>query len=128
MELVFLIGRIILGVYFVFSGVNHFMQYGMMSQYTGSKGIPAPGVAVVVTGLMLLLGGLSILLGLYTVVGAWLLIVFLVPVAFLMHNFWAESDPMAKGNQMAHFLKNIALAGALLIISTVPSWPFSLSL
>ena len=76
---------------------------------------------------MLLLGGLSVATGYQPVIGTLLLVVFLVPVAFIMHNFWAETDPMVRANQMAHFLKNLALAGAALALMGVPTpWPLSL--
>jgi putative oxidoreductase len=55
-------------------------------------------------------------------VGIALLVIFLVPTAFVMHNFWAEQDPMAKANQMAHFLKNIALAAAVTMLAASPTW------
>lgn len=58
-----------------------------MTEYSKSKGVPAPGLAVFITGIMLLLGGLSILLGAYVSIGAILLVIFLFPTAFIMHNF-----------------------------------------
>ncbi|MCM8748518.1 DoxX family membrane protein [Thermomicrobiaceae bacterium CFH 74404] len=127
MDWVFLIGRLVFGLFFVLNGINHFAQLRGMSAYAASKGVPAPQAAVIVTGLLLLLGGLSIATGYQPVVGAVLLVVFLVPVAFIMHNFWAETDPMSRANQMAHFLKNLALAGAALALMYVPTpWPLSL--
>lgn len=126
MDTIFLIGRLIFGGFFIFSGLNHFLQLQGSAQYAGYKGVPAPKAATVISGLMLLAGVLSILLGYQVVIGSWLLVLFLVPAAAMMHNFWIESDPQAKANQMAHFMKNIALAGAALIISTIPNWPIGL--
>ena len=93
--------------------------------------MPAPTVAVAVTGLMLLGGGLSILLGVQPKWGAALLIVFLVPTAVMVHKFWGISDPMLAANQAAHFWKNIALAGAALMMFGFATlypmrWPYSL--
>jgi uncharacterized membrane protein YphA (DoxX/SURF4 family) len=56
MDTLFLIGRIIFGFYFVFNGFNHFSNLSMMSGYAQSKGVPAPKLAVIFTGLLLLLG------------------------------------------------------------------------
>lgn len=127
MDILFLIGRIVFGGYFAYNGLNHLLlSREGLTQYAGYKGVPLPGLAVVISGLMLLFGGLSIVLGYQVVIGSWLLIVFLVPAAFMIHNYWIESDPMSRANQMAHFLKNIALAGAALVISTIPNWPISL--
>jgi len=127
MEIAFLIGRIILGVYYVFMGSNHFMRLDMLSGYAGSKGVPAPKVAVAGSGLLLLLGGLSILVGFQPYIGAILVVVFLVPVAFVMHNFWAVEDEQMKMVEMTNFLKNIALAASALMFLLIPTpWPFSL--
>lgn len=116
MELQYLIGRVVLGLYFLYSGVNHFRMRQMMVSYSKSMGVPAPEVAVPVTGLMLLFGGASLLLGAWLPIGAVVLIVFLIPTSFMMHKFWGVADAMMAGNQKAHFLKNIALAAALLTI------------
>jgi len=69
---------------------------------------------------------LSILLGYKPKIGAWLIFLFLVPTAFLMHNFWAILDPMQSQNQMAHFMKNLSMAGAALLIAYFGSGPMSL--
>ena len=107
--MVLLIGRVVFSFFFIYSGFNHLTKLSMYSQYAGSSGVPAPTVAVAVTGLMLLGGGLSILLGVQPKWGAALLIVFLVPTAVMVHKFWGISDPMMAANQAAHFWKNIAL-------------------
>jgi putative oxidoreductase len=82
---------------------------------------------VVLTGLMLLLGGLSILLGFWVKVGAALLVLFLVPTAFIMHNFWTVTDPMARANDQAHFLKDLALAGAALMFFACGIGPLTIA-
>jgi putative oxidoreductase len=127
---VLLVGRVIFSVFFMYSGYNHLANVGMMAQYTASQGVPAPQLAVVVTGIMLLVGGLSILLGWQVKVGALLLVLFLVPVSFFMHRFWGVADPMVAQNQMGHFFKNITLAGAALMIYALAAmypgrWPYS---
>jgi uncharacterized membrane protein YphA (DoxX/SURF4 family) len=129
MDILFFIGRIIFGGYFVFNGLNHFRNLGMLSDYAQSKGTPAPSLAVAASGVLLLLGGVSILLGAYPIVGIALLIVFLVPVSFMMHNFWTVEDAQMKMNDMINFTKNMALAGAALMLLALPRpWPLSLAL
>lgn len=119
MEIVFLIGRILLGGYSIFNGLNHFVRFSMMSEYAKAKGVPVPSVAVAVTGLMLLFGGFSILLGAYPTVGVILLVAFLIPVSFIMHDFWKVSDPQTKMIEMVNFTKNLALAGATLMLLAI---------
>jgi len=127
MEIAFLIGRIVLGVYYLFNAFNHFRSLNMMAGYASSKGVPAPKLAVAGTGVLLLLGGLSILLGVQPTIGVILIVVFLVPVAFMMHNFWAVQDPQMKMGEMVNFMKNIALAASALMFLAIPQpWPLSL--
>lgn len=127
MEVAFLIGRIILGVYYLFNASNHFSRLSMMSGYAASKGVPSPRLFVIVTGILLLVGGVSMLLGVWPVAGVIALVVFFLPVSFIMHNFWAVQEPMAKMLEMVNFTKNMALMGSALMFLAIPTpWPFSL--
>ena len=87
-----------------------------MAQYAAAFKVPQPKLAVVASGVVILAGGLSILLGVAVQAGALLLVVFLLPAAVYMHPFWGVSDPMQAAAQQAHFMKNLALAGAALLI------------
>lgn len=116
MNIVFWIGRIIVGVYFLFNAFNHFSRLTMMSGYAQSKGVPVPKVGVIVTGLLLLAGGLSVLFWQYLFWGMIALVVFFIPVNFFMHNFWAIEDEQMKMAEMVNFLKNTALLGFALIV------------
>jgi uncharacterized membrane protein YphA (DoxX/SURF4 family) len=128
-EYVFLLGRILYGGFFVIGGINHFQHLGMMSGYVGSKGLPAPKLAVIVSGLLIIIGGFCIVLGFQPEVGVLCIVVFLVPVSFMMHAYWTETDAMQKINQRVNFQKNIALLGAALLLLFIPRpWPFSVNL
>ncbi|MDQ7052081.1 MAG: DoxX family protein [candidate division KSB1 bacterium] len=126
MEWLVLIGRILYSMIFILFGLNHFTKLDAMAQYAASNGVPVPTVATLITGLMLVLGGLSVLLGYKSKIGSLLLVIFLVPTAFLMHKFWGLNDPMMASNQMAHFMKNLALAGSALLIYHFGTGPKSL--
>ncbi len=112
----FLVGRILFAAIFIVSGLNHFMKLGPTAQYAAAFKVPAAKLAVVVTGVMILTGGLSILLGVAVRVGAVLLVLFLIPTSLWMHRFWGLQDAMMAQNQMAHFLKNMVMAGAALLV------------
>lgn len=129
MDIVFLVGRIIFGGYFVMSGFNHFKNLVGMSGYAASKGVPMPKALVTVTGLLLLLGGLYIVFGFLPTLGIGMLIVFLVPTTFMMHTFWKVEDPMARMGEQINFMKNLALIGALLMMLALPlPWMYSIVL
>lgn len=109
------VGKLLFVAFFVMSGLNHLMNVKGLAGYAQSKHVPAPALAVVGTGLLLLAGSAMILVNWHAGLGAWLLVLFLVPTAFMMHNYWAETDPMARANQSAHFWKNITLAAAAML-------------
>jgi len=126
MDIGILSGRIVFGGYFIKSGINHFLNLEGMTGYTSSKGVPLPEFAVIFTGLMLLMGGISIITGIYPKIGSAVLIVFLVSVAIIMHDFWSLDDQAARAGQMSRFLRNIAFSGALLMFFAIPE-PWALS-
>ncbi|MDR7521896.1 MAG: DoxX family protein [Armatimonadota bacterium] len=112
-----LIAQIVLGVYFLYNAYNHLIKNRAgLTGYAQMRGVPAPAPSVVVTGFMLLGAGLGLLLGYQVRIAAWLAIVFLVLVAFLVHHFWTD-EGMERAGQIAHFGKNLALAAALLLVT-----------
>jgi len=116
MNTLFVIGRIIFGGYFLMMGLMHFKNYKMMKGYAQSKGVIAPSFAVVLTGIILTLGGLGIVLRSYLEISYALIAVFLFFVTPKMHTFWRETDPNKKMVEMQNFLKNMAMFGAALML------------
>ena len=125
-NIAFLIGRVIVGGFFLMNAFNHFAQFNMMTGYAKSKGVPAPALAVGGSGVLLFLGGLSLLLGYHPTIGAGLLVIFLLGVSFGIHNFWTVQDQQEKMGEMVNFLKNMAILGLLLMTLAIPRpWPMS---
>ena len=116
MDILLVIGRVLFALIFINSGIAHLTKLQAMTGYAQFKKVPAPKLAVIVTGLMLIIGGLYIAFGVYADLGALLLAVFLVASAFIMHNFWTLQDEQAKQGETINFFKNLSLAGAALII------------
>lgn len=115
MEFLFWVGRILFSLIFLGSGLTHLTNLEEMSQYAGSKGLPAPKLATAVSGLVIIAGGLSILFWQWVSVGSWLLAGFLLVAAFTMHDFWTLEDPQQKQSEQGQFMKNLALAGAAIL-------------
>ncbi|MBC9908846.1 DoxX family protein [Chitinophaga varians] len=124
MKIVPLLGRILFALIFVMSGINHVGGAG--ADYAAASGVPAANIMVRLAGLLSLVGGLSVLLGYKARIGAWLVVIFLVPVTFAMHKFWGIADPMTAQMQMAMFMKNVALIGGALLIAYFGAGPFSI--
>jgi putative oxidoreductase len=124
MKYIPLIGRIFFSLIFLMTAFNHFS--GKTIAYAASQNVPLASVFVPASGIIATLGGLSILLGYRARLGAWLIVLFLVPVTLIMHNFWTITDPMMRQMQMVMFLKNISMLGAALMITYFGSGPLSI--
>jgi putative oxidoreductase len=123
-RLLTVLGRICFAAIFLQLGPHHFTNQAV--GYAQSQGVPLASIAVPFSGLLAIAGGLSILLGYRAKLGAWLIILFLVGVTPMMHNFWTVSDPMMHQIQMIMFLKNVSMLGGALLITQFGSGPCSL--
>ncbi len=129
MKAAFLIGRLVFGGFFLYNGINHIKQHKHLAQYAGLKDVPMPDQAVTASAAMLLLGGASIILGWKPKIGTAAVIAFLASVSPMMHDFWSQSDPSQRQNDMIHFSKNMALLGAAVaLMGTKEPWPASVNL
>ncbi|HTE34546.1 MAG TPA: DoxX family protein [Chryseolinea sp.] len=124
MELALLIGRILFSVLFIFSALGHFKQSTIA--YAAAKGIPFASFMVPFSGVIELVGGISILIGYEARIGAWLLVVFLIPATLVFHAFWKVKDPMQRQMETATFLKNISILGGALILTYFGSGQLSI--
>jgi putative oxidoreductase len=116
MKIPFLLGRLAFGGFFIYNGINHLKERKAVAQYAGSKNVPMPEAAVAGTGIMLIAGGTSILLGVKPKLGAAAIAGFLAGVSPVIHDFWRAEDPNQRINDMAHFGKNMALLGAAMAL------------
>jgi putative oxidoreductase len=123
MKLVLLLGRILFSLVFIFTIMSHFSSEAI--SYGAANNVPIPSILVPLSGIVACLGGLSILIGYKARAGAWLIVIFLVPVTLMMHQFWMVTDPMMKQMQMANFFKNAALIGSSLMIAYFGAGPVS---
>ena len=117
-------GRVLYAAIFLAAAIGHFSQ-GEIG-YAARQGVPLANVLVPVSGLLALVGALSVVLGYRAKLGAWLLVLFLVPVTAMMHNFWAVKDPMMAAMQQAMFFKNLSMLGGALLIAYFGAGPLSL--
>src|SRR5258708_22660409 len=121
---VVVLGRLFFALIFLMAGANHFSKQTI--GYAASQGVPLAAFAVPFSGVLAIAGGLSILLGYRAKLGAWLIVLFLVPVSLMMHKFWTVTDPMMAQIQMILFMKNVSMLGGALLISQFAAGPFSL--
>ncbi|MCP3445615.1 DoxX family protein [Bradyrhizobium sp. CCGUVB14] len=105
-----LLGRLLIGLPFVFTGVGKLASYGATTAYIASAGLPVPPAAYAIAVLVELGGGLLLIAGYQARSVALALAVFSLATAVVFHGNFADQ------NQMIHFLKNVMMAGGLLQI------------
>jgi putative oxidoreductase len=118
------LGRLSFVLLFLTAAPMHFTSQGI--NYAADAGVPLANVLVPLSGVLLILGGLSVLLGYHARIGAFLLLLFLLPVTLTMHAFWAIPDPAMAQMQQVHFFKNLALMGGTLLLMYFGAGPMSL--
>lgn len=123
---VLLVARVLFGGVAAVMGLNHFLNADAMTGYAEHKGLPAPRLAVLGSGGLLVLGGVGLVLGVLPVLSAFAVALFLVVSAVLMHDFWAVPEDQRQ-DEMTGFLKNVALTGGALALAVLAAeeWAFS---
>lgn len=119
MNTILLIGRILFALVFVSSGLSHLAKVEAMAGYAKFKKVPAAKLSVMVSGVLLAAGGLSIILGVYADLGALIIAILMIVMALKMHDFWTQTDAQAKQTEMISFSKNISMAGGALFIFAI---------
>src|SRR6266705_1046710 len=80
------LGRFFFALSFLVAAPNHFAKQTIA--FAASQGVPLASILVPLSGVVAIAGGLSILLGYRAKLGAWLIVLFLIPVSLMMHKFW----------------------------------------
>lgn len=125
--IVAVLGRLMLCTIFLLAALaNDIPNFQRTAGFMASEGVPAPRVMLAGAIVFLIAGSLSIILGYKARIGAALLLVFLALATYFFHDFWTVSDPKLKQDQMIHFMKNLALMGAMLLIVANGTGPMSL--
>jgi putative oxidoreductase len=105
-----LLARVLLGLIFVMSGFSKITGFESTQQYMASYGLPLTAVLLVGAIVVEILGGLSIILGLWARAGAAALVLFLIPATLIFHTEFGQRT------QMIMFLKNLSIMGGLLLL------------
>ena len=124
MKYLVVLGRILFSLIFVMASLGHFSKETI--GYAAAQGVPLASIAVPLSGILALLGGLSVTLGYKAKWGSGLLVLFLLPVTAMLHNFWTVKDPMMAQIQQIMFMKNLSILGGTLLISHFGAGPLSL--
>jgi putative oxidoreductase len=117
-------GRVCFVSIFILTSFDQFKAQSIA--FAAFKGVPFASIVVPFSGIMEIVGALSIVLGYRSRIGALLIMIFLIPVTFTFHQFWTIPDQMAKQMDMINFFKNISILGGAFIIAYFGSGELSL--
>ncbi len=113
---VLLMARILFSAIFIFSGIAKIIGFQATLAYMTSAGLSWHPVGLEIIAIILELGGgLLVLLGWHTRLGAACLLLLTLLTSFLIHHFWSYPADMAQ-MQMIQFMKNMAMIGGALYI------------
>lgn len=111
-----LLGRILLASIFAISGVRKAMAFSATAQFMAAKGLPYAEVLLAATIALELIGSLMLVMNVFAPPAALALAAFCIVAGLVFHNPWTATAAEFM-NQFNHFLKNVALAGGLLVVA-----------
>lgn len=114
MKIVIIAARLLFSLIFLISGLSHFSPATIA--YAGTQGVPLPDITAPFSGLLAIVGALSIILGFKARIGAILIMIFLIPISYKMHAFWNVTEPMLYQMQFSMFMKNVSMLGGAFLI------------
>ena len=109
---------ILLGLFFLLNGANHFYNTHTLKEYAEKRGLFAPEIMVFLSGLLLVFGGLTLITGYFMLYGIIALSVFMLIATFTIHTFWREKNRNIFMLEAMNFVKNLAILCELLYIAT----------
>ncbi len=115
-----LIGRILLVLIFLLSGIEKIENFGGIAQFMASHGMPYTNFFLVGAIFFELVGSITVILGYFARFGALLLLIFLIPTTLIFHNNFADQT------QWIMFVKNVSMFGGCLILLASGAGRFSL--
>lgn len=111
-----LVGRILIAIPFLVLGFMKITNFHATVATFAALKVPVITAATVIAIIIEVLGGICLVLGLKTRFWGWLMFLYLIPVTLTAHNFWAHTGAARMDNE-AHFLKNLAIMGGLLLLA-----------
>ena len=113
-------GRGLLGLYFIIPGITKITGFAGMSAYMAAHGVPMVPFLLVLTIIIQIGGGLSLLLGFKAQLMAFLLAGLTLIISVFMHDFWSMEEGIQRGHEMQNFIKNMAIMAGLLFVAGAP--------
>lgn len=113
-----LVGRFLLGSYFILPGIQKIFQYQRMTDYMLAHSVPFTDLLLPLTIIIQIAAGLAIIIGFKGKIAAFILAGLTLLISLYMHDFWGMVDGMERNHEMQNFVKNMAIMAGLLIVAS----------
>lgn len=121
-----LLGRLLIGLYFILPGIQKITQFDAMSQYMDKHSVPMISVLLILTIVLQIAGGLAIIVGFKGKLAAFILAGLTLVISIYMHNFWNLPEGGDVARETQNFVKNMAIMAGLLILAARGTGQFSI--
>ena len=121
-----LVGRFLLGMYFIIPGIQKITDFENMSAYMQAHDVPLIGVLLPLTILIQLAAGTALIVGFKGKLAAFILAGLTLVISIYMHDFWGMEEGVARMHEMQNFVKNMAIMGGLLVVAGLGTGKFSI--
>jgi putative oxidoreductase len=114
-----LLGRLLMGAYFILPGLQKITNYQMMTDYMLAHSVPATTFLLPLTIVIQIVAGLAIIIGFKGKLAAFILAGLTLIICIYMHDFWTMEEGLARTHETQNFVKNMAIMGGLLMIANL---------
>ena len=114
----FVIGRSLLGIYFIGPGLSKIFSYAATLALMKAKGVPFSSILLPATIIIQIFGGLLLILGRNLREASLILFVLTITINIFIHNFWTLSGDPTQAHEVQNFVKNLAIGAGLLVLAT----------
>jgi len=124
-----LIGRIIIGIYFlIFGAIPKILRYDYMYNYMSEHDVPYTHIALILTIIIQFVCSVAIIIGWNSKISAFVLALLTIMINYYMHNFWDMTEGLEQQHEMQNFIKNLGIFAGLLILSAAHPGKYSFKL
>jgi putative oxidoreductase len=116
-RMLYLAGRALLGLYFIIPGITKITGWGATTEYMAAHGVPLIPMLLVVTIIIQVGGGFSLLIGYRTQLMAFVLAGLTIVISLFMHDFWGMEEGLQQAHETQNFIKNMAIAAGLMCVA-----------
>tara|TARA_Y100000992_G_scaffold299384_1_gene266081 strand:+ start:883 stop:1272 length:390 start_codon:yes stop_codon:yes gene_type:complete len=117
-SLSFIVGRSLLGLYFIGPGLSKVFDYASTITLMKIKGVPFSSLMLPATIAIQIFGGLLLILGRNLRTASFVLFGLTIIINIFIHNFWALAGDPSQAHELQNFIKNLAIAAGLLVLAT----------